>query len=405
MHLPRRDVLHLLSGGLACLALGGQEVREAARKDADPDWERASIRRLWEERARMGVTPLQRLDPPFGGRARLYLKLECASPTGSLKHRVAWGLLMNALVNGFITKRSRLFECSSGNTAIAEAHFARILGLPFTAILRPGVSEGKLRAIRGQGGEVIVAPAGTTPSAHLAQLLPSVPNGYDLNQFANAEKALDTFDAEPSRSMNLAAEVFRQLAQEGHPCPDWFVAGSGTGGTATSIARYLRKWADQGGRACPARLAVVDPEGSVLFDWFRSGDGELKSATPTRIEGIGNGGPVRFGQNYSLLRGGISRMFKVPDNASVAGMAFLSEHLGQSVGASTGTNLIGALRLLRELERGGGGTVVALVNDTGTRYQDTYFNDAWLETKGLKPGPWRAALDSYWRTGAWEEPG
>ncbi len=401
----RRDLLRLGLAGLGALSLPrawAQGIRVADAKD-DMDWRRQAIRRMWEERVRSGVTPLQRLEAP--GPARVYVKLESKSPTGSLKHRVAWGLLMSALVNGVIGKDSKLFECSSGNTAIAEAFFARCLGLPFTAILRPGTGEAKQRAIRQYGGQVIVPAEGTTPQAHLAKLLPTVRGGYDLNQFAQAERALDTFDAEPSRTMNLAAEVFRQLAQEAQPCPTWFVAGSGTGGTATSISRYLRKWADVEGRSCPAQLAVVDPEGSALYDWFTTGDPTVKATQPSRIEGIGNGGPVLFGQNCSLQREAVSRMLKIPDAASVAGMQFLSDLLGSPVGASTGTNLVGALRLHQELNaRKFAGSIITLVNDDGSRYLETYHNPAWLAAKGLEPGPWRRALEAYWKTGVWTEP-
>ncbi len=380
-----------------------QAPREAAQTFADPAWVRDAIRLMWAERRRSGVTPLLHLSPPFSKDLHLYLKHEAKSPTGSLKHRVAWGLVMGALVNGAIGPRTHLFEATSGNTAIGEAYFAAKLGLPFTAVMRPGISELKIKAIKQYGGQVAIAPPGMAPGVYLEQLRQAEAEGYNLNQFANTEKVLDYFDADPDRNMNLAAEVYRQLAMEDLPCPDWFVAGAGSGGTATSIARYLRKWADFDGRNCPAQLAVVDPEDSVLFDWYLTGNDTLSLPTGSRIEGIGSSGPVVFGKTFSLLREGIAQMIKVPDSASLAGMQLVTDLVGFEVGPSTGTNFYGALRLMERMHREGqGGTIVSIICDEGSRYRDKYYNPEWIAQAGLKPEPWKASLSEFWATGRWQ---
>lgn len=377
--------------------------RDASKSFADPLWTRECIRLMWSERRRSGVTPLLHLKPPFGKDLHLYLKNEAKSPTGSLKHRVAWGLIMSALVNGAIGPETHLYEATSGNTAIGEAYFASMLGLPFTAVMRQGISDLKIQAIRQYGGKVAMAPPGVGSAAHLEQLLSENPKGYNLNQFANTEKVLDFFDADPDRSMNLAAEVFRQLDMETAPCPEWFVAGAGSGGTATSIARYLRKWADFNGRNCPARLAVVDPEDSVLFDWYLTGNETLSLPSGSRIEGIGTSGPVVFGKTFSLLRQGVSHMFKVPDSASLAAMQIVSQLVGFEVGPSTGTNFYGALCLLARMHKEGrSGSIVSIICDEGSRYRDKYYNMTWIKESGLNPDPWKKSLSGSWETGRWE---
>lgn len=368
-------------------------------------WVRNSIKLLWEERRRSGVTPLMRLIPPFNNRLCLYLKNEGLSPTGSLKHRVAWGLIIQALINGKIGPHTHLYEDTSGNTGIGEAYFARLLGLPFTAVMRPGISPLKIQAIKGYGGNTAIAPAGLSPVTHLAELLTRTPDGYNLNQFANTEKSLDFFDASPDRAMNIANEVYRQLDRNNSPCPTWFVAGAGSGGTATSIARYLRKWADMNGFRHPARLAVVDPQDSVLFDWYRTGDDNLTISKSSRIEGIGSRGPVIFGKTFSLLRTGVAQMFKVPDDASVAAMRLAGELTGYEPGPSTGTNLVGAMRLLAEMHRKGEeGAIVTIICDDGKRYRDSYYDSQWLQSKGLNQERWRSPLATFWKTGRWTEP-
>ena len=400
--LPRIAVGELLSASALALT---KAPREASQSFADPIWVRESIRLMWSERRRSGVTPLLHLNAPFNKNVHLYLKNEAKSPTGSLKHRVAWGLIMSALVNGEIGPNTHLYEATSGNTAIGEAYFASMLGLPFTAVMRPGISELKIRAIKQYGGKAAIAPSGMAPGAYLEQLLLTDAQGYNLNQFANTEKVLDFFDAEPDRSMNLAAEVYRQLGMESMPCPEWFVAGAGSGGTATSIARYLRKWADFNGRNCPAKLAVVDPEDSVLFDWYTTGDSTLRIPSGSRIEGIGSSGPVVFGKTFSLLRQGVSQMFKVPDNASLGAMHLVSELVGFEVGPSTGTNFYGTLRLMERMQKEGrGGSIVSIICDEGSRYKDKYYNPAWIKEAGLNPEPWKMSLAKFWKTGSWQEP-
>lgn len=368
----------------------------------DAEWVRQSIYTLWHERDREGVTPLLRLNLPFNPKVQIFLKDESRTPTGSLKHRVAWGLLMDALVNGRIGPRTRLYEASSGNTAIAEAYFSKLIGLSFTAVVRPGTSEGKLDAIRGYGGDVKIVEPGQSPADYIAEVISRDKLVYNINQFANTEKSLDFFKGRTDFSMNMANEIFKQLRHRYHTnCPTWFVAGAGSGGTATSIARYIRKWADEGNRGL-ARLAVVDPEDSVLFEWYESGDTEATVSKGSRIEGIGSRGPVKFGSTFSLLREGVNRIIKVPDADSIAAMKLVSRLIGQDVGPSTGTNFCGALHLADELTiRGESGSIVTIVCDGGSRYRDNYYNPTWLREAGLESQTRLNRIETYWATGKW----
>lgn len=121
---------------------------------------------------------------------------------------------------------------------------------------------------------------------------PLDPAAYDINQFANAEQAIAYFEGTPAQSENLANELLLQLKALGQPRPDWFVVGAGSGGTATSVGRYMRKWSPLTSADPPPGLLVMDPEHSVLFDWVVSGDASLHSAASSRIEGVGSGSCV-----------------------------------------------------------------------------------------------------------------
>ncbi len=366
------------------------------------EWVRAAIKLMWQDRSMAGVTPLVRLQVPFNSGISIYLKNEAKSPSGSLKHRVAWALIMAALVDGKIGPQTHLYEASSGNTAIGEAYFARLLGLPFTAVMRPGISEGKIQAIQSYGGRTETVAEGVTPSNFIANALGRDPLAYNLDQFANTQRALDYFDAAPSASMNMASEIMHQLEAQDQPCPTWFVAGAGSGGTATSIGRYLRKWADYNRRNCPAQLVLVDPQDSALFEWFKSGDNTLTVPNGSRIEGIGTRGPVVFGSTFSLLREGISRMMRVPDVDSVAAMHLTAKLTGQEAGPSTGTNVFGALQLVDEMHRQGcTGSVVAIICDDGSRYRSNYYDPQWIKASKLDYDDRLRRLEKFWESGRW----
>ena len=116
---------------------------------------------------------------------------------------------------------------------------------------------------------------------------------------------------------------------------------------------------------------------------------------PSRIEGIG-----RMRVEKSFVGGVIDDMVCVPDAASIAAMRWVSKILGHRVGGSTGTNVWATLQLVDEMRaRGETGSVVTLLCDGGERYGHTYYDDAWLESKGLDIAPYPAALAEFDKTG------
>src|SRR5574343_1722846 len=120
----------------------------------------------------------------------LYLKDESTHPTGSLKHRLARSLFLYALCNGWLHEGSTVVESSSGSTAVSEAYFARLLGLPFVAVMPATVSTEKIRAIEFQGGRCHLVQAPTqiyVESQRPAREL----DGHYMDQFTYAERATD----------------------------------------------------------------------------------------------------------------------------------------------------------------------------------------------------------------------
>ena len=382
-----------------------QTLMETSLPLGDATWRRWAIQALWRELQLAGSTPVIELQTPFNPKSRLLLKNEAASATGSLKHRVAWALLMWGLIGSEIRKDLHLYERTSGNTGIAEAYFAQRLNLPYTAVASASISPLKLEAIRRYGGNVLLIPKGERTIDFYQGVLKNDPLAYGINQFANAEKAIAYFQGTPAETENLANELALQLQRARITQPSWFVMGAGSGGTATSIGRYMRKWSPRWhnlSNNVQTRLLVPDPEHSVLFDWYRSGNDNLTSSQPSLIEGVGSQGPIRFGQSFSLQRGVVDRMLKVPDALSLAAMQLVNELVGFRVGPSTGMNMVGALRLLCDQQRRNiAGNIASVICDSGDRYADTYYNPDWLAARGLNWQPSLPSLRHAWATGRW----
>ncbi len=318
----------------------------------------------------------------------LYLKDESSHPTGSLKHRLARSLFLYALVNGWIGPRTTVVEASSGSTAVSEAYFARMLGLPFIAVMPAKTSPEKVSLIEFQGGTChLVADPGAVVAE--ARRLADELGGHFMDQFTYAERATDW-----RGNNNIAESVYAQLRLERHPVPAWVVVGAGTGGTSATIGRYARYQRHR------TKVCVVDPEGSAFWVAWQAGDWTVRTPRGSRIEGIG-----RQRVEPSFLPAVVDRMVRVPDAGSLAAMRAGSAVLGRRVGGSTGTNLWGAFGLIAEMRAARlTGSVVTLICDGGERYADTYYSDAWVAAQGLDMTPHLAAIDAFLSTGCFTPP-
>jgi cysteine synthase len=322
--------------------------------------------------------------PPEWG-VDLYLKDESTHPTGSLKHRLARSLFLYGLCSGQITEGSTVVEASSGSTAVSEAYFARMLGLPFVAVMPRSTSPEKVALIEFHGG-VCSFVANPPDIYEEARRLAAECGGHYLDQFTYAERATDW-----RGNNNIAESIFEQLAAERHPVPEWVVVGAGTGGTSATIGRYLRY------RRHPTRLAVVDPENSAFLPGYAAGDPGWTTGMPSRIEGIG-----RPRVEPSFVPTIVDRMIGVPDAASLAAMRHLERVTGRRAGGSTGTNLWGAFGLIAEmLAAGRRGSVVTLLCDGGERYARTYYSDEWVGAHGMDLVPATETLAHFTATGEW----
>lgn len=326
------------------------------------NWLQQSIQRIQADAQRSADTHLLKLDIPKLDGVQIYLKDESTHPTGSLKHRLARSLFLYALVNGRLKEGKPVIEASSGSTAVSEAYFARMLSLPFIAVVPKSTSQTKIKQIEFYGGRchfVDTAAEMHPASVALADSL----GGYFMDQFMFAERATDW-----RGNNNIAESIFRQMAQEPYTEPHTIVMSAGTGGSSATLGRYIRY------KGYNTKLLVVDPENSVFFASYQSGDRSLTIEQSSCIEGIG-----RPKVEASFQPEVIDDMLQVPDAASVATIYYLERLIGRKAGPSTGTNLWGALQVAKRMQaEGEQGAIVTLLCDSGERYLETYYQPSWV---------------------------
>uniref|UniRef100_A0A8R1DWH6 PALP domain-containing protein n=2 Tax=Caenorhabditis japonica TaxID=281687 RepID=A0A8R1DWH6_CAEJA len=355
--------------------------------DEEAKWRVDAIEKLLNERKRMGRTPITQFSPPGFPKADIFFKNETTTATRTLKHRFAWALLVWAIGEGKVTsKTSAVYDSTSGNTGSAEAYMCRLVNIPYYAVVADNLEQEKVKQIESFGGKIIKVPVSLRNAQ--AKSLAAKNNGFYMNQFGNAERAEEyhesgNFDFESS---NVLHEILHQFREQGRKVivPDYFVHSAGTGGTISSVGRYIARY------AAPTKVLLADSQYSLFYDYVienkftnQSGKGIW---TPPGIAGIGYGydiEPVLYGETTSLTRQVIHEAMKMPDIATVAAMRILDE-MGYNVGPSTSLNFLVSLykayqMKLRGLPKLHRLTIVTLANDPGDFYLSTYMNNDWVE--------------------------
>jgi len=330
---------------------------------------------LAREAARSADTHLLKLTFPAFPDIDFYFKDEAAHPTGSLKHRLARSLYLYALCNGRLRRGQTVVDASSGSTAISEAWFARLLGLPFVAVMPRCTAPAKIRDVQALGATCDLVDDADDVPARAAEH--AAAGACHLDQFGLAERATDW-----RGNNNIAESIITQMAQEPHAEPAWIVCGAGTGGTSATIGRYLRY------RRLNTRLCVAEPTGGAFYHGWRCRDSSARATRNTLIEGIG-----RHQVEKGFLFDVVDDVIEVPDAASIAAAWLLPDLLGHRYGGSSGTNLAACLQLASRMRANGQrGSIVSLLCDRGERYAETLFDESWLRAQNVQRSTWDANL-------------
>ena len=346
---------------------------------ADREWLAWAIGRIEADFTRSADTHLVPVPVPALPDIALYLKDESSHLTGSLKHRLARSLFLYALCNGWLRQGMPVIEASSGSTAVSEAYFARMLGLPFIAVIPSSTAAEKIAAIAAYGGQCHQVDDPSEAYA-AAERLARETGGHYMDQFTYAERATDW-----RGNNNIAESIFEQMAREPEPVPDWIVCGAGTGGTSATIGRFVRY------HGFATRICVADPQASVFHRNWHDRSAVTAPGPSSLIEGIG-----RARVEPSFLPEVIDRMIVVSDCQSIAAARVVSRRIGKLCGGSTGTNIWACAQLASEMARAGkSGSIVSILCDSGERYRSSYFDDAWIARQGLDLAEHEAAVERF----------
>jgi len=289
------------------------------------------------------------------GGGRIYAKLEFLNPGGSVKDRIGVGMIARAEKAGLLKKGGTIIEPTAGNTGIGLALAGVRMGYRVILCVPENFSTEKREVMRALGGEVELTPArGGMQGAidRAEELARSIPNSYVPQQFKNV------FNSE-SHYETTAPEIWEQM--DGRI--DGFVAGAGTGGTFTGIARFLRE------RNPKVYCAIVEPQGSVL------GGGK---AGKHEVEGIGSSfiPPVL---DMSLA----NEVITIPDDEAFPMVGRLAAEEGVLGGSSAGANVEAALRVAEKL--GTNKRVVTIIPDAAERYMSKGIFSKWRKKMPADP--------------------
>jgi cystathionine beta-synthase len=289
--------------------------------------------------------------------ASVYVKAEFLNPGGSVKDRVGLAMINEAERRGWLRPGGTIIEATAGNTGVGLAMAAAVKGYRCIFVLPDKMSGEKIRLLRAYGAEVVITPTNVAPDSPESyngvadRLGREIPGAWRPNQFTNM--------ANPEiHYRTTGREIWEQT--EGRVTA--FVAGIGTGGTISGVARYLKE------QNPDVKIVGADPEGSVL-----SGD----KPQPWKVEGIGEDFvPKTF--NSQL----VDDWVRVSDAESFYVARALARREGILAGGSSGTAVAAALRYARRLT--GEHLVVVLCADTGRNYMSKFFDDAWLTANNLQ---------------------
>jgi cystathionine beta-synthase len=288
---------------------------------------------------------------------QIFGKLEFLNPGGSVKDRIGVRMLLEAEKRGEIQPGDTLIEPTSGNTGIGLAMAAAVRGYRMIITMPEKMSREKQVVLEALGAEIIRTPteaAFDAPESHISvakRLQEVIPNAHILDQYGNADNPL-------AHVLGTGKEILEQM--DGRV--DAIVAGAGTGGTITGIARAVKA------ELPSCQIIGVDPVGSLL-----AGPSEIGSY---KVEGIG----------YDFIpdvldRSLVDRWIKSEDGPSFRVARQLIRKEGLLVGGSSGTAMWAAMKVAKEMPEGS--RIVVILPDSVRNYMTKFVDDTWMRQNGF----------------------
>ncbi|TPX19053.1 uncharacterized protein E0L32_011297 [Thyridium curvatum] len=316
----------------------------------------------------IGHTPLVRLNKipqSLGIKAQVFGKLELANAGGSVKDRIALRMIEEAEKSGRIKPGDTLIEPTSGNTGIGLALVGAVKGYKTIITLPEKMSAEKVSVLRALGATIIRTPtqaAWDSPESHIGvamRLQKEIPNSHILDQYTNV-------DNPRAHEFGTAEEIWEQTKGK----VTAVIAGAGTGGTITGIARGLKKHNKD------IKIVAADPYGSILA--LPESLNDVKANIPYKVEGIGYDFiPDVLDQHI------VDKWYKTDDEESFRLARRLIAEEGLLVGGSSGSAMAAMVRAVKDLNLGADDVVVVVLPDSIRSYLSKFADDDWLAANNL----------------------
>ncbi len=295
---------------------------------------------------KVGNTPLvelEKIEKKYKLKARIFAKLECHNPAGSVKDRIALAMIEDALDKGIINKDSVIIEPTSGNTGIGLAFVGKEKGLKVMIVMPETMSIERRQLIQSYGAELVLTEGakgmkGAIEKAN--ELAKETPNSFIPSQFTNKVNPTTHY-------LTTGPEIINQTRGD----VDIFVAGVGTGGTISGVGMRLKE------NNPNVKVVAVEPEGSPVLSKGVSGK--------HKIQGIG-AGFIPDTLNTSI----IDEIITISDEEAFEKGKDLRLTEELSMGISSGAALAAAIKLAQRKENKGK-TIVVIFPDIGERYLST----------------------------------
>jgi len=300
----------------------------------------------------------------------IYGKAEFMNPGQSVKDRAALFIIRDAIARGDLKPGGTIVEGTAGNTGIGLALVGASMGFKSVIVIPETQSEEKKQMLRLAGAELVQVPAAPyrNPnnfirySERLAAKL-----ARDSNKGVIWANQFDNVANRQSHIETTGPEIWTQTDGK----VDGFICAVGSGGTLAGTGMALQPRG--------VKIGIADPDGAALYSYYTKG--ELATEGGSIAEGIGQ---VRITKNLE----GFTPDFacNIPDSEALPLVFDMLQNEGLCLGASSGVNIAGAIRMAREM--GPGHTIVTILCDYGTRYQSKLFNPDFLRSKGFDVPAW-----------------
>ena len=294
----------------------------------------------------IGKTPLLELthiEKEYGLKAKILAKLEYFNPAGSVKDRIAKGMIDDAEQKGLLKKGSVIIEPTSGNTGIGLASVAAARGYRIIIVMPETMAVERRQLMKAYGAELVLSPGDKGMKGAIAkaeELAKEIPNSFIPGQFVN-----------PANPAVHKATTGPEIYEDTDGKVDFFVAGVGTGGTITGVGEYLKE------KNPNVKVVAVEPKTSAVLSTGVAG--------PHKIQGIGAGfvPEVLDTKIYDEI-------IPVENEAAFETGRLIGRKEGVLVGISSGAATFAAIEIAKRPENEGK-TIVVLLPDTGDRYLST----------------------------------